>query len=57
MAQVLHHFQAEQGAVKAHAAAQGKKVRETGGPAKLLSSHPENFTRLRALDPCLQAIR
>ncbi|MFF1690020.1 MULTISPECIES: M48 family metalloprotease [unclassified Streptomyces] len=57
MAQVLHHFQAEQDAVKAYAAAQGKKLREPGGLAKLLSSHPDNYTRLRALEPYLQPIR
>ncbi|MFE6807234.1 M48 family metalloprotease [Streptomyces sp. NPDC057696] len=57
MAQVLHHFQAEQDAAKAHAAAQGKKLREPGGLAKLLSSHPDNYTRLRALEPYLQPIR
>ncbi|MFD7201314.1 hypothetical protein [Streptomyces sp. NPDC059893] len=57
MAQVLHHFQAEQDAANAHAAAQGKKLREPGGLAKLLPSHPDNDTRLRALEPCLQPIR
>ncbi|MFD7185327.1 hypothetical protein ACFV90_35860 [Streptomyces sp. NPDC059904] len=31
MAQVLHHFQAEQDAPKAHAAAQGKKLRDPAG--------------------------
>ncbi|MFC9461338.1 M48 family metalloprotease [Streptomyces sp. NPDC056983] len=56
MAQVLHHFQAERDAAKVHAAAQGKKLREPGGLAKLPSSHPDNYTRLRALEPCLQPI-
>ncbi|MFC9673036.1 hypothetical protein [Streptomyces sp. NPDC056949] len=40
-----------------YAAAQGKKLREPGGLAKLLPSHPDNDTRLRALEPCLQPIR
>ncbi|WP_406332266.1 M48 family metalloprotease [Streptomyces sp. NBC_00203] len=57
MAQVLHHFQAEEDAAKAYAAAQGKKLKEPGGLAKLLTSHPDNYTRLRALEPYLQLPR
>ncbi|MFC7261084.1 M48 family metalloprotease [Streptomyces lutosisoli] len=57
MAQVLHHFQAEEDAAKAYAAAQGKKLKQPGGLAKLLTSHPDNYTRLRALEPYLQLPR
>ncbi|WP_330306694.1 MULTISPECIES: M48 family metalloprotease [unclassified Streptomyces] len=57
MAQVLHHFQAEEDAAKAYAAAQGKRLKEPGGLAKLLTSHPDNYTRLRALEPYLQLPR
>lgn len=57
MAQVLHHFQAEEDAAKAAAVSQGKKLQEPGGLAKLLSTHPDNYTRLRALEPYLQLPR
>ncbi|MET9408687.1 M48 family metalloprotease [Streptomyces sp. NPDC002935] len=57
MAQVLHHFQAEEDAAKAAAVTQGKKLQEPGGLAKLLSTHPDNYTRLRALEPYLQLPR
>ncbi|MGW3818931.1 M48 family metalloprotease [Streptomyces sp. NPDC005046] len=57
MAQVLHHFQAEEDAAKAYAVTQGKKLKEPGGLAKLLSTHPDNYTRLRALEPYLQLPR
>ncbi|MFF2478351.1 M48 family metalloprotease [Streptomyces sp. NPDC058066] len=35
----------------------GQEAPRPGGLAKLLSSHPDNYTRLRALEPCLQPIR
>jgi Zn-dependent protease with chaperone function len=57
MVQVLHHFQAEENAAKAYAAAQGKKLKEPGGLAKLLTTHPDNITRIRALEPYLQLPR
>ncbi|MER5470430.1 M48 family metalloprotease [Streptomyces sp. NPDC002685] len=57
MAQVLHHFQTEEDAAKAAAVTQGKKLQEPGGLAKLLSTHPDNYTRLRALEPYLQLPR
>ncbi|WP_261705309.1 M48 family metalloprotease [Streptomyces rhizosphaerihabitans] len=57
MAEVLHHFQAEEDAAKAAAVAQGKKLQEPGGLARLLSTHPDNYTRLRALEPYLQLPR
>ncbi|MFG3008711.1 M48 family metalloprotease [Streptomyces calvus] len=57
LTQVLHHFQAEEDAAKAYAAAQGKRLKEPGGLAKLLSSHPDNYTRLRALEPYLRPAR
>ncbi|MFF3451849.1 M48 family metalloprotease [Streptomyces sp. NPDC002667] len=57
MAEVLHHFQAEEDAAKAVAATQGKKLQEPTGLARLLSSHPDNYTRLRALEPYLQLPR
>ncbi|WRZ91212.1 M48 family metalloprotease [Streptomyces sp. NBC_01007] len=57
MAEVLHHFQAEEDASKAAAVAQGKKLQEPGGLARLLSTHPDNYTRLRALEPYLQLPR
>ncbi|MFI6487687.1 M48 family metalloprotease [Streptomyces sp. NPDC050564] len=53
MVQVLHHFQAEEDAAKAYAAARGKKLKEPGGLAKLLTTHPDNITRIRALEPYL----
>ncbi|WP_028805108.1 M48 family metalloprotease [Streptomyces sp. 142MFCol3.1] len=57
MAEVLYHFQAEEDAAKAHAAAQGRKLKEPGGLARLLSTHPDNHTRLRALEPYLYPSR
>ena len=57
MAEVLHHFQAEENAAKAAAAGQGKKLQEPTGLARLLSTHPDNYTRLRALEPYLQLPR
>ncbi|MFE1286528.1 M48 family metalloprotease [Streptomyces sp. NPDC058751] len=57
MAEVLHHFQAEEDAAKSAAAARGKKLQEPTGLARLLSTHPDNHTRLRALEPYLQLAR
>ncbi|MGW1063081.1 M48 family metalloprotease [Streptomyces aureus] len=57
MAEVLRHFQAEEDAAKSAAAAQGKKLQEPTGLARLLSTHPDNYTRLRALEPYLQLPR
>ncbi|MFF7886111.1 M48 family metalloprotease [Streptomyces sp. NPDC020794] len=57
LAQVLHHFQAQEDAVKAQAAAQGRQLKEPGGLAKLLTTHPDNYTRLQALEPYLQLSR
>ncbi|MET8855285.1 M48 family metalloprotease [Streptomyces sp. NPDC004579] len=57
MAEVLHHFQAEEDAAKAAAVSQGKKLHEPSGLARLLSTHPDNHTRLRALEPYLQLPR
>ncbi|MGW3914301.1 M48 family metalloprotease [Streptomyces sp. NPDC005070] len=57
MAEVLHHFQAEEDAAKAAAVSQGKKLHEPSGLARLLSTHPDNDTRLRALEPYLQLPR
>ncbi|MFB7245445.1 M48 family metalloprotease [Streptomyces populi] len=57
MAEVLRHFQAEEDAAKSAAAAQGKKLQEPTGLARLLSTHPDNHTRLRALEPYLQLPR
>ncbi|MFG2366523.1 M48 family metalloprotease [Streptomyces mirabilis] len=54
LAQVLYHFQAQEDAVKAQAAAQGRQLKEPGGLAKLLTTHPDNHTRLQALEPYLQ---
>ncbi|MFE4819578.1 M48 family metalloprotease [Streptomyces sp. NPDC056704] len=54
LAQVLYHFQAQEDAVKAQAAAQGKQLKEPGGLARLLTTHPDNYTRLQALEPYLQ---
>jgi len=44
-------------AAKSAAAAQGKKLQEPTGLARLLSTHPDNYTRLRALEPYLQLPR
>lgn len=57
LAQVLHHFQAQEDAVKAQAAAQGRQLKEPGGLARLLTTHPDNYTRLQALEPYLQLSR
>ncbi|MFK0022505.1 M48 family metalloprotease [Streptomyces sp. NPDC090798] len=57
LAQVLYHFQAQEDAVKAQAAAQGRQLKEPGGLAKLLTTHPDNYTRLQALEPYLQLSR
>ncbi|MFE2483890.1 M48 family metalloprotease [Streptomyces mirabilis] len=54
LAQVLYHFQAQEDTVKAQAAAQGRQLKEPGGLAKLLTTHPDNHTRLQALEPYLQ---
>lgn len=54
LAQVLYHFQAQEDAVKAQAAAQGRQLKEPGGLARLLTTHPDNYTRLQALEPYLQ---
>ncbi|MER5901994.1 M48 family metalloprotease [Streptomyces mirabilis] len=54
LAQVLYHFQAQEDAVKAQAAAQGRQLKEPGGLARLLTTHPDNHTRLQALEPYLQ---
>ncbi|MDX3758823.1 M48 family metalloprotease [Streptomyces sp. AK02-04a] len=54
LAQVLYHFQAQEDAVKAQAAAQGRQLKEPGGLAKLLTTHPDNYTRLQALEPYLR---
>ncbi|SOE69373.1 Zn-dependent protease with chaperone function [Streptomyces sp. OV198] len=54
LTQVLYHFQAQEDAVKAQAAAQGKQLKEPGGLARLLTTHPDNYTRLQALEPYLQ---
>lgn len=40
--------------MKAQAAAQGRQLKEPGGLAKLLTTHPDNYTRLQALEPYLQ---
>ncbi|MCX5186574.1 M48 family metalloprotease [Streptomyces sp. NBC_00268] len=57
LAQVLYHFQAQEDAVKAQAAAQGRQLKEPGGLARLLTTHPDNYTRLQALEPYLQLSR
>ncbi|MFF2509702.1 M48 family metalloprotease [Streptomyces sp. NPDC058086] len=57
LAQVLYHFQAQEDAVKAQAAAQGRQLKEPGGLAKLLTTHPDNYTRLQALEPYLHLSR
>ncbi|MET7780337.1 M48 family metalloprotease [Streptomyces mirabilis] len=54
LAQVLYHFQAQEDAVQAQAAAQGRQLKEPGGLARLLTTHPDNHTRLQALEPYLQ---
>ncbi|WCN02673.1 M48 family metalloprotease [Streptomyces sp. M92] len=57
LTEVLHHFQAEEDTAKALAAAQGQWLKQPSGLAKLLSSHPDNYTRMRALEPHLQRTR
>ncbi|MFK4225021.1 M48 family metalloprotease [Streptomyces sp. NPDC019890] len=51
MAEVLQRLQAEEDADKARAAAAGQKLNEPGTLAKLLDTHPDHATRLRALEP------
>ncbi|MFF9125885.1 M48 family metalloprotease [Streptomyces sp. NPDC014889] len=53
LAEVLHHFQAEEAATKAALVAQGQRLKEPGALARLLSSHPDHQTRLSALEPYL----
>ncbi|MEU7384442.1 M48 family metalloprotease [Streptomyces sp. NPDC042207] len=53
LAEVLHHFQAEEAAAKAALVARGQKLKEPGTLARLLSSHPDHHTRLCALQPYL----
>ncbi|MGW1283242.1 M48 family metalloprotease [Streptomyces sp. NPDC001118] len=53
LAEVLHHSQAEEAAAKAALAAQGQRLKEPGTLARLLSSHPDDHTRLSALEPYL----
>jgi Zn-dependent protease with chaperone function len=54
MAEVLHHLQLQEEAARAHAAKTGEKLEEPGALGRLLSSHPGNQRRLRALEPYLQ---
>ncbi|WP_405890176.1 M48 family metalloprotease [Streptomyces sp. NBC_00133] len=54
MAEVLHRLQAEEDADRARAAAAGQKLNEPGTLAKLLDTHPDHVTRLRALEPYRQ---
>ncbi|MGW4564451.1 M48 family metalloprotease [Streptomyces sp. NPDC004561] len=53
LAEVLHHFQAEEAATKAALTAQGQRFKEPGTLARLLSTHPDHHTRLSALEPYL----
>ncbi|MFF1815139.1 M48 family metalloprotease [Streptomyces sp. NPDC058251] len=53
LAEVLHHFQYQEDTAKAHAAATGQQLKEPGALARLLSTHPGNYERLRALEPYL----
>ncbi|WP_336246652.1 M48 family metalloprotease [Streptomyces cupreus] len=54
MTQVLYQLQAHEDAVKAHALATGQRLQEPGKLARLLSTHPDHYTRLRALEPYLR---
>ncbi|MGI5402273.1 M48 family metalloprotease [Streptomyces sp. CA-135486] len=49
VAQVLHRLQAEEDADKVRAAGAGQKLNEPGTLARLLDTHPDHATRLRAL--------
>lgn len=51
MSEVLYRLQAEEDADKVRAAAAGQKLNEPGTLAKLLDTHPDHATRLRALEP------
>ncbi|QIJ64186.1 M48 family metalloprotease [Streptomyces sp. JB150] len=54
MTQVLYRLQAEEDALEAHARATGQRLEKPGRLARLLSTHPDNPTRIRALEPYLR---
>ncbi|MEV5316232.1 M48 family metalloprotease [Streptomyces sp. NPDC052687] len=54
MTQVLYRLQAEEDALEAHARATGQRLEKPGRLARLLSTHPDHPTRIRALEPYLR---
>ncbi|WP_258314681.1 M48 family metalloprotease [Streptomyces sp. Act143] len=54
MTQVLYQLQAEEDREKARIVAAGHRLKEPGTFARLLSTHPDNPTRIRALEPYLR---
>lgn len=54
MTQVLHQLQAEEDREKAQIVAAGHRLKEPGTFARLLSTHPDHHTRIRALEPYLR---
>ncbi|MET7451109.1 M48 family metalloprotease [Streptomyces sp. NPDC005574] len=57
LAEVLYHFEAEETAAKAALVAQGQKLSRPGTLARLLSTHPDNQTRMTELEPYLRLTR
>ncbi|MBE8478137.1 M48 family metalloprotease [Streptomyces justiciae] len=54
MTQVLYQLQAAEDREKAQVVAAGHRLKEPGAFARLLSTHPDNHTRIRALEPYLR---
>lgn len=54
MTQVLYQLQAQEDALKSHARATGQRLKGPGKLERLLSTHPDNYTRIRALEPYLR---
>ncbi|MGW3149317.1 MULTISPECIES: M48 family metalloprotease [Streptomyces] len=54
MTEVLHRLEAEEQAEVARAAAAGQRLERPGPLARLLSTHPDNATRLARLEPYLR---
>ncbi|MFH8488009.1 M48 family metalloprotease [Streptomyces longisporoflavus] len=54
LAEILHQAQAQDETDRARAVTAGYRAKQRGTMSRLLSSHPETHTRLRALEPYLR---